>query len=1020
MKTATSELTRREREVAGLLAHGLTNREIAAQLFIAERTAEHHVEQIRNKLGFHTRSQVAVWAATAVPEKPAVSRTTDAANAFTIRNDLPRVPSIWRRAPLVAAVAAVLIAGTVLAYAPQFRQPAPPSISALDTVVRIDGVTGELIGKAATSMRGSELAIGGGAIWEVSYTARTLSRIDPNTLAVAASYGVPGAAPPVAVAFGAESVWVATAFGNKSLWRFDPKTEQFAQPVELSSGLSAVAFAADAVWVANKSDDIVYRVDPRTDTLTARIPVGDGPEAMAVDFGAVWVVNGVGSTLTRIDAATAAPSATIALRALPSAIATGDGAVWVASESSSLLFKIDPLTNTAVQIPLGLRPSGVVVTRSALWVADGVTGRLARIDPVNSKVLSAAGVSGSVEGLAADDRSVWATVHVIPPPPVASDLTALRGGTLRVVMPAWASSELANTEAPPDSLDPQINVTLDSGELFRCCLLRTLVSHTGHSYRDGGADLQPDLAAELPEVSIDGLVWTFHLRPGAHYAPPLDNVTITAGDFVRALQRDARVENSGADFFSPIDGFDDYRNRRATAISGLEVPDPLTLKVHLTEITGDLPYRFAISDTAPLPPLPGDSNAEFGVATGHDTGYGRFLVASGPYMIEGSNALDFSLGSERQPPASGFRPGRSLTLVRNPSWTRIADPLRPAYVDRIEITIGVSDDDAADLIDGGRADVILRGSPPPQVMPWLVDKIRADPRLGRVEVNSRDFLRAITMNVAVPPFDDVHVRRAVNYIIDKRALIEAHGGDLTGRVLTHYVPDSLENDALSAYDPYATPDEKGSLELARQELRLSRYDPEGIGSCGAPECKHVLSLTIPGGASLFPRLFGGFPRLGALIAGDRSRIGITLDVQSPQDSFGQLDDPATHTPLRLTVGLGPNFASASSTFPADFGSAAIGTTNSSLVGATPEQLRTWAYSVSSVPSLDARIHECMQGGLRESRCWTALDLYLMEKIVAVAPYTSETVIDVVPTRVVNYAFDQSNDEIALDQLAVQH
>src|SRR5205814_9003932 len=232
------------------------------------------------------------------------------------------------------------------------------------------------------------------------------------------------------------------------------------------------------------------------------------------------------------------------------------------------------------------------------------------------------------------------------------------------------------------------------------------------------------------------------------------------------------------------------------------------------------------------------------------------------------------------PPASGFRPGRSLTLVRNPSWTRIADPLRPAYVDRIEITIGVSDDDAADLIDGGRADVILRGSPPPQVMPWLVDKIRADPRLGRVEVNSRDFLRAITMNVAVAPFDDVHVRRAVNYIIDKRALIEAHGGDLTGRVLTHYVPDSLENDALSAYDPYATPDEKGSLELARQELRLSRYDPEHAGSCGAPECKHVLALTIKGaGPILGP--FQGFPRLGAIIADELARIGITVDLESP-------------------------------------------------------------------------------------------------------------------------------------------
>ena len=1018
VRTATSELTRREREVAGLLAHGLTNREIAERLFIAERTAEHHVEQIRYKLGFHTRSQVAVWAATAAPAERKESRDRVASEP-AITSERSKVAPRWRRGPAIAAIAAI-IAGVVLAYAPQLRQPALPVVSLLDGVVRIDGTTGEVVGKAATTMHGSELAVGGGAIWELSYTARTLSRIDPKTLAVGASYGVPGAAPPVGLAFGADSVWVATAFGEKSLWRFDPKTEQFAQPVGLSSGLSALTYGADAVWVANKSDDVVYRVDPRTDTLTSRIDVGEGPEAMAVDFGAVWVLSGVGSSITRIDAATATVSATIALRVQPSAIATGDGAVWVVSEPSSLLIKIDPRTNTAVEIPLSLHPSGVAATRSAVWVADGVTGRLARIDPVSANVLSAAGVTGSLEGIVADDLSVWATVHAIAPPPTASDIAALRGGTLRVVMPAWAGSELANPDGPPDSLDPQINGTLDSGELFRCCLVRTLVSHTGHSYRDGGADLQPDVAAALPEVSSDGLVWTFHLRRELHYAPPLGDIAITAEDFVRALERDARVENTGADFFSPIAGFDDYRTRSASAISGLEVPDPYTLKVHLTEITGDLPYRFAISDTAPIPPLPGDTAADFGVATGHDTGYGRFLVASGPYMIEGSEALDFTAAPDRQPPVSGFRPGRSLTLVRNPSWNRIADPLRPAYVDRIEITIGASDDDAADMIDRGQADVILRGSPPPQVMPWLADKIRADPRLGRVEVNSRDFLRAISMNVAVPPFDDIHVRRAVNYILDKRALIEAHGGDLTGRVLTHYVPDSLENDALSAYDPYATPDEKGSLELAMQELRQSRYDPQHIGTCGAPECKHVLALTIPGGSSLFPRLFGGFPRLGALIADDLSRIGITLDVRSPADTAGQLNNPEKHIPLGLTVGVGPNFASASSTFPADFASAEIGATNKTLVGATPAQLRKWGYAVSSVPSLDARMHECMQGGLRESRCWTALDLYVMEKIVAVAPYTSETVIDVVPARVVNYAFDQSNDEIALDQLAVEH
>jgi non-specific serine/threonine protein kinase len=55
-------LTRREREVAGLVAAGLTNRQIAEHLFIAERSAEGHVERIRNKLGVRSRTEVATWA----------------------------------------------------------------------------------------------------------------------------------------------------------------------------------------------------------------------------------------------------------------------------------------------------------------------------------------------------------------------------------------------------------------------------------------------------------------------------------------------------------------------------------------------------------------------------------------------------------------------------------------------------------------------------------------------------------------------------------------------------------------------------------------------------------------------------------------------------------------------------------------------------------------------------------------------------------------------------------------------
>jgi DNA-binding CsgD family transcriptional regulator len=57
-----SPLTARERQVALLIAEGLTNGEIAARLKMADRTADAHVEHIRNKLGLRTRSQIAVWA----------------------------------------------------------------------------------------------------------------------------------------------------------------------------------------------------------------------------------------------------------------------------------------------------------------------------------------------------------------------------------------------------------------------------------------------------------------------------------------------------------------------------------------------------------------------------------------------------------------------------------------------------------------------------------------------------------------------------------------------------------------------------------------------------------------------------------------------------------------------------------------------------------------------------------------------------------------------------------------------
>jgi DNA-binding CsgD family transcriptional regulator/tetratricopeptide (TPR) repeat protein len=66
-RSAPARLTSREREVAALVAQGLTNHDIAAALTISERTVEGHVESVLRKLEFRSRSQVAAWVAGAEP-----------------------------------------------------------------------------------------------------------------------------------------------------------------------------------------------------------------------------------------------------------------------------------------------------------------------------------------------------------------------------------------------------------------------------------------------------------------------------------------------------------------------------------------------------------------------------------------------------------------------------------------------------------------------------------------------------------------------------------------------------------------------------------------------------------------------------------------------------------------------------------------------------------------------------------------------------------------------------------------
>jgi peptide/nickel transport system substrate-binding protein len=588
-----------------------------------------------------------------------------------------------------------------------------------------------------------------------------------------------------------------------------------------------------------------------------------------------------------------------------------------------------------------------------------------------------------------------------PSPGGGGNQEALKGGTLRMAM-------LADVTA---AFDPQKEYYSVTWEYYRCCLLRTLMSYKGVTTDEGGADIFPDLAASEPTQSDDGLTWTFSIKPGLMYAPPKDDVEITAQDFIRAIERtaDPKANVGGYSFYySVIKGFDDYANGDADSIEGLKAVDTHTLEITTTEPTGDIGYRFAMGTTAPIPP--DDPNERFGVAEGHDRNYGRFLVASGPYMFEGSETLDFSAPAKDQSEVPGYTPGREIILVRNPSWDQ--DDLRLAYPDRIEVRIGGDNDDLYNQVAAGTLDFVVDGIVPP-------DKIRdyqTNPDLqSKIHANPSDAVRYVSFNLAMPPFDDIHVRKAFNWVFDKQGFRQLRGGPTVGEIAGHIFVDTLQNNLLQTYDPYATANASGDVQKAKDEMAQSKYDKDKDGVCDAPECKNILTITdredpYPGQANLLIQFL--------------QPLGITLDVKQLERGtmYNKCNDANSHHQLCAGPGWGKDYADGVTFGQPLFDSSGLWESccNYSLLGATPEQLKGWGYSVTEVPSVDDKVDECsaLEPGDDRFNCWAELDRQLMEDVVPWVPYLFDTNVDIISDNITNYSFDQFAGLAAFDQLAV--
>ena len=582
-------------------------------------------------------------------------------------------------------------------------------------------------------------------------------------------------------------------------------------------------------------------------------------------------------------------------------------------------------------------------------------------------------------------------------------------------LPQGGTLNLALTSDVSAAFDPQKEYYSVTWEFLRCCLLRTLMSYNGHVTSQQGAEVFPDLASEAPTVDSTGLHWEFKLKPGIKYAPPI-TATVTSGDIVRALEREACTECAAGGYsfyFSVIKGFDDYASGKEKTITGLTTPDDNTLDVELTQPAGDLPFRFAMPATAPIPPSPA-GDALLGVADGHDKDYGRFLVATGPYIFQGADGIDFTQPADKQKPAPGYVPGKSITFVRNTNWDPTTDDLRLANVDEIDIQItSASSEDLAAKVDSGEIDEVFDGIPPTDQL----QKYETDPNLkDQVQINPSDAVRYISMNLAEPPFDDVHIRKAVNFAIDKDGLRKLRGGPAFGEIAGHVIVDSLEGDALKTYDPYQTANGKGDTTKAKDEIKQSKYDSNGDGVCDAPECKNVLTVIDQGDP---------YPQQTKLIAQNLAPLGITLDIKSFERTtmYAKCNDPTAHVAFCPSPAWGKDYADAFTFGPPLFGSDSIGPDaccNYALVGADSKTLAKDGYKVTSVPSVDDAMNKCTaETGDARVACWADVDKTLMEEVVPWVPYLFDNNVDVFSSRIVNYQFDQFAGLMALDQIAVQ-
>jgi peptide/nickel transport system substrate-binding protein len=333
--------------------------------------------------------------------------------------------------------------------------------------------------------------------------------------------------------------------------------------------------------------------------------------------------------------------------------------------------------------------------------------------------------------------------------------------------PVNGGTLLAGIPSNPDHLDGALSATTEGWEILEATNdgLMTFKRAAGGA----GSQVVPDLATALPKISDGGLVYTFHLRSGVRFSPPV-NRAVRPSDVKWSIERILRINSPNVSWYVGIVGSTQYEKGTTRSITGIVANDrAMTISFHLTQPDGTFLEYLA------LPPAfvyPAGTPA-------HDVStVSASRVATGPYMI------------------SSYVPSQQVVLTRNPSfhpWPNTPD----GHLAGIKITIGVTPEQAVNETADGQLDWYFLNPPPDR----LAQIQRQYP--SQLQKGATGEIEYFSMNERRYPFTKLAVRRAVNYATDRRALLKLEGGqgDISENVIPPSFGTAYRRHTFYPYDP---------------------------------------------------------------------------------------------------------------------------------------------------------------------------------------------------------------------------